>query len=109
MGNIVTKQYETVFYEGDIDTGVVIKIHALGTVGNVKIFNVTTRQKMEISKQRLTDLTGSGLSANDTITICTIRGQNVTMICANILSTTTVTMYPAAKLGNQSMLSSFEK
>nr|DAF51039.1 MAG TPA: hypothetical protein [Siphoviridae sp. ctFIm6] len=39
--------------------------------------------------------------------IVTIRGQNVTMIYAKILSTTTVTMYPAAKLGNQSMLSSF--
>jgi hypothetical protein len=39
--------------------------------------------------------------------IVTIRGQNVTMIYAKILSTTTVTMYPAAKLGNQSMLFSF--
>ena len=29
------------------------------------------------------------------------------MIYAKILSTTTVTMYPAAKLGNQSMLFSF--
>lgn len=83
MGNIVTKQYETVFYEGDIDTGVVIKMHALGTVGNVKIFNVTTRQKMEISKQRLIDLTGSGLSANDTITICTIRGQKSITLLRN--------------------------
>lgn len=75
MGNIVTKQYETVYYQGDSEIGVTIVIHALGTVGTVKIFNINTKQKMEISSEKLKEITGSGIVANDTITICTVRGK----------------------------------
>lgn len=83
MGNIVTKQYETVHYTGDIDTGVTIVIHALGTVGNVKIHNVTNRQTMELSSEKLEKLTGSGIVANDTITICSVRGQKSITLLRN--------------------------
>lgn len=75
MGNIVTKQYETVYYQGDSEIGVTIVIHALGTVGTVKIFNINTKQKMEISSEKLEEITGSGIVTNDTITICTVRGK----------------------------------
>ncbi len=75
MGNIVTKQYETVYYQGDSEIGVTIVIHALGTVGTVKIFNINTKQKMEISSEKMEEITGSGIVTNDTITICTVRGK----------------------------------
>lgn len=75
MGNIVTKQYETVYYTGDMDTGVEITIHTLGTVGSLRIFNVTKRQTMEISREKLEAITGSGLVAKDTIVISSVRGN----------------------------------
>lgn len=75
MGDIVTKQYETIHYTGDAETGVTIVIHALGTVGTVRIYNINTREIMEINSERLAALTGSGLVASDEITICTIKGQ----------------------------------
>ena len=75
MGDIVTKQYETVHYTGDAETGVTIVINALGTVGTIRIYNINTREKLEINSERLAALTGSGLVASDQITICTIHGQ----------------------------------
>ena len=87
MGNIVTKQYETIYYSGDIDTGVTIEIHSIGTVGTMKIYNISKRQVMEISKEKLEELTGSGIIANDTITICSIRGQKSISLLRNGITT----------------------
>lgn len=87
MGNIVTKQYETVYYEGDMDTGVVVKIHTLGTVGDLTIYNVSKRQTMSISQARLEELTGSGLVARDTIIISTIRGEKTIKLLRNGVET----------------------
>lgn len=81
MGNIVTKQYETVFYKGEGEVGVTIVIHSMGTVGTLTMYNIDTRQSMRISKEKLEALTGKGIVKGDTITICTEKfNKSVTLL-----------------------------
>lgn len=87
MGNIVTKQYEVVTYEGESEIGVTIIIHSLGTVGTIKIHNIDTRQSIEISEEKLKAITGSGIVANDTITICSLQGQKSITLLRNGVET----------------------
>ena len=75
IGSIVTKQYETVYYEGDADNGVIITIHTLGTVGDLSIHNVSKRQSITLYQSKLETMTGSGLTESDTVTINTNRGH----------------------------------
>lgn len=87
MGNIVTKQYEVVNYQGESEIGVTIVIHSLGTVGTIKIYNIDTRQSIEISEEKLKAITGSGIIANDTITICSLQGQKSITLLRNGVET----------------------
>lgn len=81
VGNIVTKQYETVFYKGDGEIGVTIEIHSMGTVGTLNIYNIDARQVMEISKEKLEALTGKGIVKGDTIIICTEKfNKSITLL-----------------------------
>ena len=74
FGNIISVPEQTIFYEGDADTGVVMYLHALGAVENITIHNTQTLESMRIDTDKLTTLTGSGLGAGDTIIISTIKG-----------------------------------
>ena len=75
FGNITSDLETTVFYSGDSEIGIILNIHAAGSVVNLKIFNLTTRQTMEIDHDILVALTGFGIINGDDIKITTIRGQ----------------------------------
>lgn len=75
MGEIQNKTENVVVYEGDVETGVTITIHALGEATNITIYNVSTRESMFIDTVKLASLTGSGIVAGDDIVICTVKGQ----------------------------------
>ena len=81
MGEIQNKTENVVVYEGDVETGVTITIHALGEATNITIYNVSTRESMFIDTVKLASLTGSGIVAGDDIVICTVKGQkSVTLV-----------------------------
>ena len=81
MGEIQNKTENVVIYEGDVETGVTITIHALGEATNITIYNVSTRESMFIDTVKLENLTGSGIVAGDDIVICTVKGQkSVTLV-----------------------------
>lgn len=81
FSRIVTKKENTVYYDGDGETGALITIHATGPVGNIDIYNVQTREHMKVDTAKLETATGNGLIAGDTLTINTIRGErSVTLI-----------------------------
>lgn len=75
MGEIVTNQEQTVYYNGDAEIGVTIYIHALGDVTNLTIYNLFTRETMTIDTNRLATLTGFGIIASDDIIISTVKGR----------------------------------
>ncbi len=75
FGTVINKKTNTVFYSGDSEIGCIMEIHAIGTVENVTVYNLRTRERMTINTDKLETMTGNKLIAGDTITICTIKGQ----------------------------------
>lgn len=75
MGEIQNLVENTVFYNGDIETGVNIYIHAIGSAGGITIYNLRTRETMSISATKLEEYTGSGIIASDDIIVCTEQGN----------------------------------
>lgn len=75
MGNVVTNQQETIYYDGDADVGVTIYIHALASATDLTISNSNTREIMKINSARLIALTGAGITAGDDIIISTVKGN----------------------------------
>lgn len=75
FGNIKLRQEETVPYDGDSEVGFTIKMHALGEVRQITIYNTKTRETMKIDTDILNEITGSGIVAGDEITISTIKGD----------------------------------
>lgn len=81
FGIIEESTYQTVFYEGDSEIGVVFRIHAIGEASNITIFNTETRESMRIDTEKLKTLTGSGIVAGDEIIISTVkRSKYVTLL-----------------------------
>lgn len=74
MGDISTITEKNIFYTGDAEVGVVIRIHAMGSASNILIYNTATRDILGIDTDRLELITGSGIIAGDGITISTIKG-----------------------------------
>lgn len=74
MGIVQQRTIQNVPYTGDIDTGFVITMHAVGDVENVTIYNTGTRESMKINTDKLEAMTGFKIIAGDEITICTLKG-----------------------------------
>lgn len=75
MGNIQNKTENVITYTGDSEIGIIIKIHAIGPVTNLTIYNTGTREKMRIDTVKLESLTGFGIVAGDDIIINTAKGD----------------------------------
>lgn len=72
----IRNKYENViFYQGDAETGVVMKIHFVGPAKDITIFNVTSREVMKINTTRLESIVGSAIVYGDDLYISTIRGS----------------------------------
>ena len=72
---IKTQTMDTVVYDGDVETGITIKINASGDARNITIYNVTTRETMVLNTDKIKAITGNEIIARDEIEICTIKGQ----------------------------------
>lgn len=64
-----------IYYEGDIEIGITIKIHATGPASGIMIYNSRTRETMTIDDEKLIAIMGSGIQAGDDIIIKTSRGE----------------------------------
>jgi hypothetical protein len=75
MGSIVIQYEKSIVYGGDADTGIVLRIHALGTIEDLLIYNATTEESMFINTTILNALTGHPIINNDEIVISTVKGN----------------------------------
>lgn len=75
MGIIQNRTDNVIVYEGDVETGIIITIHALGEATNIAIYNTDTREIMRIDTNKITSFTGEGIGAGDDIIISTIQGD----------------------------------
>lgn len=87
FGNLVFKKAASVYYSGDSEVGCIIELHALGSISNVTIYNMYTRERMRIDTDKIAAITGSGLIAGDTVTICTIVGKKSITLLRNGVTT----------------------
>lgn len=62
-------------YQGTVDTGIIITIHAMGPVENIRIYNVDTREQMLINTEIVKTVSGSEYGALDDIVISTVKGD----------------------------------
>lgn len=58
-------------YEGDTETGVVIKAHALGPFKNLRIYKIQSREVIKIYTDRIATIVGSNIQKGDDIVIST--------------------------------------
>ena len=75
FGEIQQMTEQVIEYYGDAEIGVTIYINAIGTVGDITIYNTGTRELMTIDVSKIEDLTGYGIIAGDEIIINTMRGH----------------------------------
>lgn len=75
MGIIRNRTDNVVVYEGDVEIGITITIHALGEASNIAIYNTATREIMRIDTAKIETFTGSGIHAGDDIVISTVQGN----------------------------------
>jgi len=64
----------TIPYTGDAAIGLTIYIHASGSVTNLRMGNSQTGELLTINDTKFAAIAGSGISADDDITISTVRG-----------------------------------
>ena len=65
------------YYEGEVDTGVLIRFQPRRTIdtGEIILFNVDTLETMTINASKLTDIMGDPFTHGDVIEVSTIRGN----------------------------------
>lgn len=76
MGEIVHNERKSFIYLGDVETGFTLTIHVTGTqIGNISVYNVDTRENMDIDVNKLAKIVGGPLTVGDDIIISTINGN----------------------------------
>lgn len=85
FGEIINTPKKTINYDGDVEVGVSIYIHAIGDASNITIYNETTGEEMTINTSLLKTIlnTDYEIVAGDDIVITTSRGEkSVTLLRA---------------------------
>lgn len=75
FGSIKPYANGTIVYNGDLETGVQILIHANGTVEDLTIYNLTTDEFMNIDTNVIKAITGNTIIAGDSLLINTVMGK----------------------------------
>lgn len=87
FGTIQNQTEASVFYDGDAEVGMIIRIHILGDVEGVTIYSLRTKEVLKINDERLEEMTGSGLVSGDEITFTTTRGNKGLSLLRNGITT----------------------
>lgn len=74
-------------YEGDVEVGFLIEIHATGSISGLKIYNTDTREIIELDDDELARLTGSSIISGDTVYISSTRGNRYVHLLRNGVET----------------------
>lgn len=75
FGSIEMYKERVVPYDGDVEIGIIIKIHFLGNAGNLTIYNLDTRETMILMLSKIQSITGTAIVAGDDLIISTVRND----------------------------------
>lgn len=73
----------SIIYGGDMDTGMDILIHFIGTATNITLYNTVTRERMKIDTGKIAKLTNAAVGLGDDILISTKRGNRYAKLLRN--------------------------
>lgn len=83
MGDIWFDTTAILTYNGTVDSGILITIHAFGNCENIQIFNVETAEEISIDTNKINTITGKPFQAKDDIIISTVRGSRYCKLLRN--------------------------
>lgn len=75
MGAIQELTEQNIIYDGDSEVGMDIIMSATGEVGDINIYNVTTRAQIKLYSSKIRSFTGRGIDYGDKIVIKTSKGE----------------------------------
>lgn len=75
FGDVIVDAEQTITYEGEVPIGFLMRIDSTGSAGTITIYNLVTRETMVVDNDIIISMTGTGISAGDSIIINTIKGQ----------------------------------
>lgn len=78
FGNIVSSISTEYIYDGDIDSGVIFHIHTVDNVEDILLYNMATRERMNITTGVIGSITNDGnehLISGDDVYLSTISGD----------------------------------
>ena len=97
LGEII-RQIGTVFnYAGDVDSGIVMSIHAIGDVYNPRVFNVISNEAMTFYTSKLSQIIGDGedhMQSGDSIICSTVDGDPYVTFIRNGIEKNAIAMLP---------------
>lgn len=80
ISEILPNTLANIYYDGDVETGLLFKIHALGNVENITIYNETTLGTFKINTDVMVLLTDTGIVNGDDIFISTVKGNKYALL-----------------------------
>lgn len=92
FGEIRLDTRAIVTYRGDLDTGILIRIHATGQTDAITIYNADTYEKMVVDVTKLKKLTGQRFDAGDDILISTFSGNKYARLLRNGIYTNVISI-----------------
>lgn len=75
FGDIWLDSTASLEYEGTVDTGIVITVHAYGECENITFYNMYTNEQIYIDTNKINTITGSPFQKGDDIIISTVIGN----------------------------------
>jgi len=83
FGELVFDRIQNIYYEGNAETGINIKLHALSSASDIKIYKINDRGEIDLDSEIIKSITGDYVINGDDIEICTIKGQKKATLLRN--------------------------
>lgn len=83
FGDLLFDKERQLWYSGDVEVGIIIRIYFLGEVRGLAIYNSGTRAIMVINDNKFKELMGTWLQYGDEIEITTVRGKRRIILIRN--------------------------
>lgn len=75
FSNLWERYSAYLMYKGDVDTGVVMTLSAIGDANNITVANLDTQERIKIDTEKLKTVTGKGFQFGDSIILSTVPGD----------------------------------
>ena len=83
FGQLVFDKIQNIYYEGNAETGINIRMHALSSASDIKIYKINDRGEIDLDSEIIKAITGDYVISGDDIEICTIKGQKKATLLRN--------------------------